>query len=300
MRLARFVIFVLFLHLPLISALALSDGLILHYKLDNSTLDLSKSANHGSLHGADFMMNRFHVPNSALILTNQGAFFESGEPLPDSSSVTVSLWLALVTWANLYDPLMPQVLFFEGDDSPGRDLACFIAGGFYFTTKDNSSLRFDDWLPPTGAWIHLVCVADAENGMMEIYVDGEKRRSGSFTSNANVGFHSRFNLGRRPGAFNDWFFSGGIDEVRVYNRALTFHEVQALFRSEVGVLKRIEVQIASVRLKFAVEPGHSYIVQTSSDLKSWRDFVPFIASQAVYDVEVPVEGGETFFRLLEQ
>jgi hypothetical protein len=282
-------------------ASSLADGLILHYRFNESTNDLSRFENDGLLRGgASLVVDKFWVTNSALLLINQGEYLESHNPLPDSESVTVSLWAELASWANRYDLLAPQVLFFEGDDVPGRDLACFISGGFYFTTKGGESLMLDSWLPPDRTWFHLVCIADAQNDRIEIWVDGERRKAREFSSAANIGNHSNFNLGRRPGAFNDWFATARYDDVRVYDRALMAHEVKELYRSEVGVLKQIELEIASVRLKLRTETGKAYILQVTSDFKTWRDLTSVIATEGFYDVEVEVEDGERFFRLWEQ
>ncbi|MDD4872457.1 MAG: PKD domain-containing protein [Kiritimatiellae bacterium] len=78
---------------------------------------------------------------------------------------------------------------------------------------------------PLGAWKHLSGVFDGS--VLSIYVDGVLKDSSSFpgglkqtTSPLNIGCDYN-----NPGSF----FNGGIDEVRIYNRALSSNEINQLY-----------------------------------------------------------------------
>jgi hypothetical protein len=95
------------------------------------------------------------------------------------------------------------------------------------------------------------------------------------------------------------FFNGTVDDVRVYNRALTDLEIQQLYASEAGPV---------VTLQKAVRPafsnlllGTNYQLQVSADLANWTNQgAPFTAtntailSQQYFDVDA-FDG--LFFRL---
>jgi hypothetical protein len=76
---------------------------------------------------------------------------------------------------------------------------------------------------PTGRWVHLVGTFDGQ--VMRIYVDGEERgrmdRPGPIKPNE---FHlclGNFEVGHAA------HFTGLLDEVKLYNRALSAEEIRA-------------------------------------------------------------------------
>lgn len=84
--------------------------------------------------------------------------------------------------------------------------------------------------PETGRWYHLVGVRDSVDGTLTLYVDGE--RAG--TARACFGDESSGNtvIGRaKYGGQPVDFWDGAIDQVHVYDRALSAGEVAELYRS---------------------------------------------------------------------
>jgi hypothetical protein len=82
-------------------------------------------------------------------------------------------------------------------------------------------------LPPrTGDWQHLVGVYDSSAGQLRLYVDGARAGTAAFRSGwASSG---DFTVGRGLfGSPADWF-SGRIDQVRAWSRALSDSDVAAL------------------------------------------------------------------------
>ncbi|MCI0400484.1 MAG: fibronectin type III domain-containing protein, partial [Gammaproteobacteria bacterium] len=84
------------------------------------------------------------------------------------------------------------------------------------------------------AWHHVAGVYDASSQTLDIYVDGVVSNgplSGTIPT-AQRNSTVRAEIGRRPdGGF---YFSGRIDEVRVYERALTPAEIQADMNAPIG------------------------------------------------------------------
>ena len=84
--------------------------------------------------------------------------------------------------------------------------------------------------PSTSAWTHLVGVYDGVNA--RLYVNGSLANSAvasGFTANYNDGVNAPgpFTIGARSSLDN--FFSGRVEDVAFYNRALTASEVQSHF-----------------------------------------------------------------------
>src|SRR5205085_7382643 len=144
-----------------------------------------------------------------------------------------------------------------------------------------------------------LCVADAASQKMAIWINGKKVMEDFFGGQANYGFHGPFNLGRRPGGFNDWHLAGTMDEVRVYDRALSDVEIGQLYSAESGTAKSLKVSIETVRVTMGLEPGKKYILQSSADLVSWIDYGPvFTATAAQQDVSVQVDEQKKFWRVV--
>jgi hypothetical protein len=81
--------------------------------------------------------------------------------------------------------------------------------------------------PANGSWHHLL--AKQEGTTASLYLDGVRRASGSVLAIGNAS--SSINIGRydSPSFF---FFNGRIDDVRIYNRALSDPEIVELFGSD--------------------------------------------------------------------
>lgn len=275
------------------------EGLILHWPLDGDARDATHLQNHGQVAGAALAENRFGEPNSAFRFNGTGAFIEGAAPLPESESLTISMWFALDSWVQLQNPGVPHIMFFEGDDGSGRDVVIYTLGGIHFGVKSNEGLNYYNWLPPLGVWTHLICVADAPQRKLSMWINGAKVAEKEFSGGANIGAHAPVNLGRRPGSYNDWFFAGAIDQVRVYDRALSELEIASLHAAERGNAGEMSIEIETLRLTFGVIPGDRYILQSSADLLSWSDYgAPFQATAAEHTASVQAVGQGTFWRVL--
>jgi hypothetical protein len=87
-----------------------------------------------------------------------------------------------------------------------------------------------------GEWHHVVAVRDAEQNINFLYVDGVIEDSVSITYPEN--FYSSFanlNIGYLTGNVNNietqkFFYSGTVDDVRIYNVALSETEIEVLFQ----------------------------------------------------------------------
>jgi gliding motility-associated-like protein len=86
-----------------------------------------------------------------------------------------------------------------------------------------------------GNWHHLAVVWDlqsAPNGVGKIYVDGIDRTSAS-TFSANYANLGTFRIGRHNDNESSQFFSGNMDELRIWNTARTQCEIQTYMNCEI-------------------------------------------------------------------
>lgn len=150
---------------------------------------------------------------------------------------------------------------------------------------------------PNG-WHAIVCTKYETN--VTFYLDGTFLNSGTTQPGQNVTSQILFiGWNGYPDHFSGEQFYGAIDDVRIYNRALSTNEVQQLYAYESQPI---------VSLRKAVSPsfsnlfiGTNYQLQVSTDLNTWtNNGSPFTPTNAVmdypqyFDVE---DWGQLFFRL---
>ena len=82
-----------------------------------------------------------------------------------------------------------------------------------------------------GEWHHIVLVRDASTHNVYLYVDGAEAATEPESFTAGFVSTVALNLGYMNG---DFYFEGTLDEVALYNRALTVTEVQANFNATGG------------------------------------------------------------------
>ena len=81
----------------------------------------------------------------------------------------------------------------------------------------------------TNTWYHVAGVYDATNRTMQVYVNGKLDNValvGTIPA-AQPASTPNVHLGQRPGAPGQFNFAGVLDDVRLYNRALSQAEIQA-------------------------------------------------------------------------
>ena len=87
---------------------------------------------------------------------------------------------------------------------------------------------------PTETWIHMVGVRDAScppKKRVQLYMNGVQVASASDTTTASLANVGPDYIGRRFTCGTNNPFNGGIDEVSIYNRALTACEIAALYNA---------------------------------------------------------------------
>lgn len=169
-----------------------------------------------------FVMDRFGNTNSACLFSNTDLY---GYKLPGFNDLAVSLWFYKSNvWEN-----SEQVLFLIGEWSQNR---FYIAQGaspnnFYCIIRVNSvnySLALNSY-PTLNAWHNVIAQRKGTN--LYLYIDGTLEGSINCPSNFLPPV-SYYDIGAgwlTTGCKN---FNGIVDDVKVYNRALTDSEIQYL------------------------------------------------------------------------
>ena len=94
-----------------------------------------------------------------------------------------------------------------------------------------NSITVQSAVLPKNQWIHVSMTYSNSNNRITLYINGEevqsKEADGSINSDASL-----FTMGKRAGA-NNLFFKGQLDEVRLFNKALSADEIHKMVYQEI-------------------------------------------------------------------
>lgn len=144
---------------------------------------------------------------------------------------TLDFWVKINAFlADIPNPSSPLETFFAGYGNFGA------SGQIYALGTAGNVLYFSQWgsaiFGPslqTGRWYH-VAVTNQGN-FVTLYLDGSAVASG--TLGINTPANTQFYIGRAPDSFGDIRkLNGVIDEVEVFNRALSPSEIKAIFDAD--------------------------------------------------------------------
>ncbi len=209
-----------------------TNGLVGWWPFNGNANDESGNGNDAVMQGnATFTLDRYSDANSSYAgdLTS-GADITSLNNFPfGNSERTISLWFQ----NNVPYPGGNSQLFSFGDNNSGGRFGLFMDGSYIGVEHVNGG-RVCTYTPD-GNWHNLV-VTYPINGSgtndISVYFDGIGQASQSFNpvnllNTANSSIHWIGALGFAPGWL--YAFSGKIDDIAIWNRALTQQEVTALY-----------------------------------------------------------------------
>jgi hypothetical protein len=194
--------------------------LVGYWKLDepnrsDACIDSSGSGNAGTAYGTSVVDGKIGRARS---FNGNGDYIDI-PPINIPNAITVSAWI--------YSDNFLQNTFMIAKNPINTQWALIIEGRGLLKWRGagvGTNVVCD--MPTNGAWHHIVATQEGTAG--SLYMDGVLRASGTLPAIGNgagaINF-GRFNSG------DHWYFTGRMDEVRIYNRALSKAEVTELFRS---------------------------------------------------------------------
>jgi hypothetical protein len=286
-----------------------TNGLVAYYPFNANANDASGNGNNGTLIGTQLAADRFGEPNSAYQFNGTNAYIE----VPSSSSLAFGNQITACAWVRP-DHLNPpegtagfqeMTIACKGFDVEGPlDWAFVINTNFM-----RHHLMLANWTYLDSAagvqsnlWQYVSFTYDGTN--MLIYLNGipigQRPAAGAFritTGSMRIGAYAPIN--GLPISGSRHFFSGCLDDVRIYNRALSTSEVKQLYDIESG--PRVDL-IKAVKPSFrGLTLTTNYQLQVSGDLNTWTNQgSPFTATNInmIYPQYWDVENWNSlYFRL---
>jgi hypothetical protein len=243
------------LTLNAIPAADTTTGLVGYWKFDDgsgssSAADSSGHGNNGTLNG--FSDSAYTTEWTGGLIGGALAFNEDGSdqnvvavpnegvPAPanldfSTNGATGSAVFTLAAWV---DGSLSQIsggaILDKGFGNGGEQYTLDIYNGHYrFYVRDSNGVVYtaQSTLSPSAAWQHVAAVLNGTNGTMNLYTNGILAAVALAPSSLLTNNHE-VSIGNRQPANNSYgnAFTGNLDEVRIYNRALTSADVNALYQ----------------------------------------------------------------------
>ena len=229
---------------------ALEDGLVGHWTFDGPDVDWgsttaeikdrSDQGNHGDAQGGMTPQSATDgALGQALYVERDGekvAVPEDGEfDVASGTDFSVAAWIrtsGTTSWQTIIDAR-------GGSDAPDNGYLLGVrSDGIKFLIVDDEGLRHEDSVAPTtynvqeGRWHHIVALYSDADTCMRTYADGQEQalecnyNYGSITQNHTT---NQIMIGGEIGTGAWDSFLGSLDDVRIYNRALSAEEVKRLY-----------------------------------------------------------------------
>ncbi|MHC1776296.1 MAG: LamG-like jellyroll fold domain-containing protein [Lentimicrobium sp.] len=227
---------------------------VAYYPLNGNANDLSSNILNGTIVGTVTpVADRFGNPNSAMSFPGStGSFIQiSDNPLLRPTSITISCWVnvsggGLNTF--VHKALSPCVndSWFVGTES--GNFRSYVSNSFVCGDQINlSSAQINN------QWKFVAFTVDANNDTRSLYIDGVQVATGAYTSNLQYdGNPVTLGAGFENGIMS-FPLSGSLDEVKIYNTALTSAQVLAEFNA------------SAPTINYASQFGNSILLNGTND-----------------------------------
>jgi len=220
----------------------LTDGLVAHWEFDEGSGDIaydSAGSNDGTIYGAQWTTGQI---NGALDFNGNDVHVR----IPDDDSIsignqdyTISAWInpRSLTGTSGWEAIVSKV-----KNSADKEYALQIVDGVLFlgVEKNENNPVAKTTVAPVeiGYWQHVVVTFNSDTTTPTFYYNGVVQTS---TSNINTlpdELGDDLYIGMNGGTYYKDEFNGKIDDVRIYDRALSADEVEELYH---GQLLSLEV-----------------------------------------------------------
>ena len=225
---------------------AAEKGLVAYWSFDKvdgeQVSDLSGNGFDGTVLDAEEVKG---VSGNALSFKGGAVEVQGNEALTPTDQFTVELWF----WTDVpgqNDKYMINNIF--GEATYGYRLG--LAGGSIVwqvpVTSWSHSIATNGYIVPMGQWVFVAGTFDGKK--MHIFVNGEEKAVGDRPGAANPSPDSLY-IGTFTKGHERAFFEGIVDEVKIYNRALTQQELMEQYKKIAPPASQLKVESSKLKVE---------------------------------------------------
>ncbi len=216
-----------------------TSGLVGQFPFSGNANDISGNGNNGTNNGATLTTDRFGNTNSAYLFNGTSSFISVPNVAQSGNTAR-----SILCWVK-FSSTNPNCVISTGNTSANGNSFNLVVN---YTDPNQHNLGvmgfYNDFYPTNNATIndnawHLIGTTYDGAGNIKTFVDGNLDNSGTITFNTAGQINY---IGKANAVSDENYFDGIIDDVLLYNRALTTTEVSDIFCN--SVVTGINPQIA--------------------------------------------------------
>ncbi|MDD5688394.1 MAG: LamG domain-containing protein [Elusimicrobia bacterium] len=221
------------------SAVVSADGLVGYWKFDegaeNIANDSSANGNKGTIIGCKWVKGKV---NSALLFDRASKNYVNCGPCANlniTNAFTISAWVNPASFSNVSaivgkrrmgGYLYGYFLSLTTDKATGGQIVCTVSDG----TINGNSTSASKVVANTWQMVTVTFLA----GKIDTYYNGALLGSKTVTTTTILSGTENLGIGASSATNPPYFFDGMIDEVKIYNKALTAEEIKAEYDAVAG------------------------------------------------------------------
>ncbi len=224
----------------------LENGLVAYYPMDSILSDKSQYKHNGIIYGAVLTSNRLNDSNTALLFDG----IDDYVLIPDSIVLQPKNEISLCAWVY---PISFNDESNQANDIIHKGFTDDGEGAYYlrYNDFDNDNEKFDPEKEYFGFtlnfenmkrvfissttrvllnnWYFVVGTYDGDT--MRLYINGNLESQIAYKGNRQTNTRN-LTIGRNEDSNNPYFVNGKIDDIRIYERALTNCEIKSLYHAK--------------------------------------------------------------------
>jgi hypothetical protein len=206
-----------------------ANGLVGWWPFNGNANDESGNGNNGTVNGATLTQDRFGNANMAYSFNGSTNFIVINQNFQSINGITISCWVNITSFNQ---PPQSYVNFSDNGQ---------VGVGLHFDQTQQKNIGYSPTvnIPSTNimsnnVWRFLTITIDVQNNLTKYYENGIL--DGQLTSSNFVLNLNELNIGRHHSNVwgYDWYMNGKIDDIGMWNRALTVCEIQNLYTSQIN------------------------------------------------------------------
>lgn len=220
------------------TASALSSGLAAYYPFDGNANDASGNGNNGTVTGNASLTTGIYGQGYAFDGLSSRINVGSNPSLDNLSSVTYSAWINIQGYSKnghgfLVDKNYINLSWHHGGGGYHNDV---ISGAVSYSDTNSMATSQNLYSKINNTWTHVVMTFDAISKNVSLYINGVEATYQVKTTGVGTKINDAVSVQYiGDSSYGTRTFNGSIDEVRIYNRALTATEVLELYNIDIIV-----------------------------------------------------------------
>jgi hypothetical protein len=214
-----------------------TNGLVGYWPFNGNANDKSGNASNGEVYGAQLVEDRFGNSNSAYLFDGLDDYIAISSPHQNYTNniISISLWVNIYSFTNQSNNGYPGIIGQSSENIMNSNYHMWgihvMSTGFtgtYIYKEDLSYYTLRVNTLDLNEWNHVVITADGE--FIKMYFNSVLVKSVLIDNNFQLNSNSVIHIGKDSRYTSGSEFSGIIDDIAIYNIALTEDDINELYQ----------------------------------------------------------------------